>query len=139
MHSSTPQNIGTLKEPTNIAEIKFEENGKDANISVFVLNDGGKIKEIKYLAKASIPVVASLSYLSVILKGKKVGDALALQTDEIVSALSLPEHYQYCAKRALEAIQKAFHESEDPFDRAFKSISEYNGPYEGNQPYGFED
>ncbi len=138
-HSSNPQNIGSLKDPTNIAEIKFDENGKDASISVFVLNQNNQIKEIRYIAKASIPIVASLSYLSDHLKGKKVADALSLKTEDVVKALSLPDHYMYCAKRALEAIQKVFQESEDPFDRAFKSISEYNGPYEKNQPMGFED
>ena len=139
LHSSNPQNIGSIKEPTNIAEIKFDEHDKESHITVYCTNESGKIKDLKYIAKASIPVVASLSYLSVFLKGKKTSDALALQTSDVVSALSLPDHYHYCAKRALEAVHKAFQESDDPFDRAFKAVSKYNGPYTENQPFGFED
>ncbi|MDO8625448.1 MAG: iron-sulfur cluster assembly scaffold protein [Candidatus Diapherotrites archaeon] len=138
-HSQHPQNIGSIKDPTNIAEIKFEEAGKDAQISVYCNNKDNTIQEIKYIVKASIPVVASLSYLSVLLKGKKIPSAFELTETDIVKALELPVQYHYCASRALEAIHKALRESEDPFDKAFRSISAYNAAYDPKQALGEED
>jgi NifU-like protein involved in Fe-S cluster formation len=139
MHSQHPQNIGSIKDPTNIAEIKFEEAGKEANITVYCMSKDNTINDLKFIAKASIPVTACLSYLSVNLKGKKVSQAFELTETDLVKALELPDHYHYCASRALEAVHKALRESEDPFDKAFRSISEYNTAYDPKQAMGQED
>lgn len=138
-HSQKPQNMGSLKEPTNIAEIKFSENKTDATIEVHSLIVGTKIKDLRFSAKASIPVIASLSYLTTILKGKPISAAFELTSQSVAESLQLPSHYHYCAEKSLEAIQKSLLENEDPLDKAFQTVSKYNGPYDKNQPSGFED
>jgi len=131
--------VGSLPDPTNISEIKFDENGKEAMITVFCRVHENKINELRYESTASIPVNASLSYLAEHLTGKHLSEAFKLHSANVISALDLPPNYHYCAARALEAIQKALSQSDDPFDKAFRSLSAYNGPFEKNQPIGFED
>ncbi|MBI3955463.1 iron-sulfur cluster assembly scaffold protein [Candidatus Gottesmanbacteria bacterium] len=110
-HYKNPRNFGKLNKPT--AGYKLFNSACGDVISMEVktkdLSSGGEIiTDIKFQGEGCAVSMASASQLTVLAKGKKVQDILALGTEDILKLLgtTLTPSRLKCALLPLETLQK---------------------------------
>jgi nitrogen fixation NifU-like protein len=104
-HFCTPQNVGTLEEPTGSGEAGNEACGDVLRIDVEV--SGGKVARIAFQARACSAVIGTASLVTETVRGRPVEEALTLDVTGLVDrAGGVPpskRHAPRLVERALRA------------------------------------
>ncbi len=112
------RHIGRLTEPSQtiyISRAGIPENGEVIEISLAVKDLS--IINAKFLAQASPTVVASCAWLTNHLIGQNVDQLGQITVQQIIQALSLPDHQYHNACLAYQAVQRLILEIEKDGDK----------------------
>ena len=105
-HALRPQNRISMEDPDAVGE-SFYKPCSDSLKFYFKL-DGEKLSEVSFSGRACRPAVAVASYMTTLLRGKTVTEALAIsafQIDDLVGGLPLAKRHAYLL--VLECIHDA--------------------------------
>ncbi len=108
-HFNNPQNVGSFDESDSnigIGVVGAPSCGDVLKFSIKV-DDNGIIVEAKFKAFGCGSAIASSSYLTTQVIGKKIEEALKIDNKAIAQALSLPPVKYHCSVLASEAITEA--------------------------------
>ena len=105
-----PRNFGILKDASHEKKEVNPLCGDEITVQIKV--EGVRIADVRYTAKGCAISIASASLLTDYIKGKKVQEVLAMNTEDILSLLEIPigPVRLKCALICLKAIQKALSE-----------------------------
>lgn len=109
-HYFNPRNVGTMdKTDSNVGSALrgAPECGDVAQLFLRVNEETTEIEEVRFKAFGCASAIASTSYVSELLRGKTLGDALAVSNKQIASELSLPPVKLHCSLLAEETIHAA--------------------------------
>jgi nitrogen fixation NifU-like protein len=109
-HFNKPRNIGNFdrKDPNvGQATVGAPECGDMAKMQLKINDDTGVIEDTRIKVFGCGSAIASMSYVSELLKGKTLDEALAVTNREIASELSLPPVKLHCSLLAEETIKAA--------------------------------
>ena len=108
-HYENPRNVGSF--PKNEADVGTGIVGAPECGDVMKLqlkiNDAGVIEDARFKTFGCGSAIASSSYVTELVKGKSVDDALAIKNSHIVEELSLPPVKIHCSVLAEDAIKAA--------------------------------
>ena len=105
-HFQNPRNAGEVSGADAVAEIENPACGDVLRLTLRV--DGGRIAEVRFKAKGCVPSIACASALTEMIRGKTIGEARALDRDELIAAVGgLPHASTHAAQLALDAIASA--------------------------------
>jgi len=108
-HFQNPRNSGVVLEPDAVAQIENPACGDVLRLSLKIA--GGRIAEIRFLAKGCVPAIACGSALTELAQGRTVEDARALKREHLVHAIGgLPEASTHASHLAMDALAKALGE-----------------------------
>lgn len=112
-HFMHPRNVGEIKDPSGVGEVGNAKCGDIMKMYLDIEND--VIKDVKFETFGCGSAIASSSMATEMIKGKTVGEALAITNKDVVDALGgLPAHKLHCSVLAEEAIKSAV---KDYYDR----------------------
>lgn len=104
-----PQNVGTLDESD--ADVGTGMSGSAACGDVMKLqikvSDDGVIEDVKFKTFGCVSAIAASSYLTEVIKGMKIPDALKVNDEDIAKELELPPVKVHCSVLAKESIEAA--------------------------------
>ena len=107
-HFERPRNAGEVAEPHASVQIENPACGDILKLTMRVA--GGRVTEVRFLAKGCVPAMACGSLLTELVQGKTVEEAGGLSRQDLVQAIGgLPEassHASYLAMDALAAVLK---------------------------------
>ena len=109
-HFDNPLNVGKLdrKDPhVGGATVGAPECGDVARMQLKVNPDTGVIEDVKMQVFGCGSAIASTSYVSELLKGRTISQALEISNKQIAAELSLPPVKLHCSLLAEEAIHAA--------------------------------
>lgn len=109
-HFKNPRNMGEIKSPDGMATVGNPRCGDIMRLFIKVGKKNGKehIKDIKFQTLGCGAAIATSSILTVMVKGKKVSEALKIGKKAIAEALGgLPPVKMHCSVLAEEALKKA--------------------------------
>jgi nitrogen fixation NifU-like protein len=102
-HFENPRNTGTLDQPTAAAQVENPACGDVLKLTARVV--GGRITEIRFLAKGCVPAIACGSAITELALGKTPGEATSIRREDLVQALgSLPETSNHASHLAMDAL-----------------------------------
>ena len=108
-HYENPRNVGSL--PKDAPDVGTGIVGAPACGDVMKLqlkiNDAGVIEDARFKTFGCGSAIASSSYVTELVKGKTLDDALQLKNTQIVEELSLPPVKIHCSVLAEDAIKAA--------------------------------
>ena len=107
-HYENPRNVGSFPKNTpNIAAaiVGAPACGDVMKIQLQIIN--GIICDAKFKTFGCGSAIASSSYVTEIVKGKTIQEALAIKNQDIASHLKLPPVKLHCSMLAEDAIQQA--------------------------------
>ena len=108
-HYENPRNVGSF--PKNDADVGTGIVGAPECGDVMKLqlkiNDAGVIEDARFKTFGCGSAIASSSYVTELVKGKSLDDALAIKNTQIVEDLSLPPVKIHCSVLAEDAIKAA--------------------------------
>ena len=105
-HIEHPRNVGELSAPALIADVTNNACGDRIRLSLRL--DGERIAAARMKAYGCVPTLAAASALTVLVEGKSIEEALALESAAIEAALDgLPRGKKHAAELAIEALQTA--------------------------------
>lgn len=105
-HFEHPRNGGEVANPDASAQVENPACGDILKLSLKVV--GGRIAEIRFLAKGCVPTMACASALTELVQGKKVEEARKLQREELVKAVGgLPDASIHASHLAMDALAAA--------------------------------
>ena len=108
-HYENPRNVGSF--PKNEADVGTGIVGAPECGDVMKLqlkiNDAGVIEDARFKTFGCGSAIASSSYVTELVKGKSLDDALAIKNTQIVEDLSLPPVKIHCSVLAEDAIKAA--------------------------------
>ena len=112
-HFTHPRNVGEIPDADGVGEVG---NAKCGDIMKMYLKiKDGVIEDVKFETFGCGSAIASSSIATEMIKGKTIGEALALTNKDVVDALGgLPVHKLHCSVLAEEAIKSAV---KDYYDR----------------------
>ena len=112
-HFMHPRNVGSIDNADGVGEVG---NAKCGDIMKMYLKiKDGVIEDVKFETFGCGSAIASSSIATEMIKGKTIGEALALTNKDVVDALGgLPAHKLHCSVLAEEAIKSAV---KDYYDR----------------------
>ena len=107
-HYENPRNVGSF--PKNTPNITTAIVGAPAcgdvmKIQLQIIN--GVICDVKFKTFGCGSAIASSSYVTEIVKGKTIQEALAIKNQDIAAHLKLPPVKLHCSMLAEDAIQQA--------------------------------
>ena len=108
-HYENPRNVGSFaKDEANVGTgiVGAPECGDVMKLQLKI-NDAGVIEDARFKTFGCGSAIASSSYVTELVKGKKVDDALAIKNSQIVEELSLPPVKIHCSVLAEDAIKAA--------------------------------
>jgi len=106
-HFSNPRNMGRLAEPDASGSAKNESDGDHVVLQLRLRGD--VIEETAVQVAGCVAAIASASFFSEWMRGKKVQEALALTKEELAAMLGgLPEHKIRCSLTCMDALKNAF-------------------------------
>jgi nitrogen fixation protein NifU and related proteins len=108
-HYENPRNVGSFaKDEPNVATgiVGAPECGDVMKLQLKI-NDTGVIEDAKFKTFGCGSAIASSSYVTELVKGKTVDDALQIKNTQIVEELSLPPVKIHCSVLAEDAIKAA--------------------------------
>lgn len=109
-HYSNPRNVGTLDK--NDADVGTGLVGAPAcgdvmRLQIKVDEDTGIIQDVKFKTFGCGSAIASSSYVTELVKGKTLEEALTIKNTAIAKELSLPPVKLHCSMLAEDAIKSA--------------------------------
>jgi|SRR5579862_2870912 len=108
-HYENPRNVGSFsKSEENVGTgiVGAPECGDVMKLQLKI-NDAGIIEDAKFKTFGCGSAIASSSYVTELVKGKSLDDALAIKNTQIVEDLSLPPVKIHCSVLAEDAIKAA--------------------------------
>lgn len=103
-HFENPRNSGEL--PGADAGVRIENPACGDILELAIKMDGGRIAEIRFLAKGCVPAIACASALTELAKGKTAQAASTITKDEIVRAVGeMPPASGHAAQLAIDALK----------------------------------
>src|SRR5438309_1457050 len=109
-HYSNPRNVGSFDaaDPTvGTGLVGAPECGDVMKLQILVNPETGVIEDAKFKTFGCGSAIASSSLATEWLKGKTVGEALAIRNTQIVEELALPPVKVHCSVLAEDAIKAA--------------------------------
>ena len=105
-HFRNPRNVGSIENADGIGEVG---NAKCGDImKIYLKIDDDVVSDVKFETFGCGSAIASSSLATELIKGKPVGEALALTNKAVAEALDgLPAHKLHCSVLAEEAIRAA--------------------------------
>jgi nitrogen fixation NifU-like protein len=105
-HFYSPRNCGKIADPDGVGISTLAEYGIAHRFTIKVKE--GRIADIKFQTAGCISSIASASMITVLAKGKKLGDAYSITPGEVSKALGgLPQEKMHCARLAVRTLRKA--------------------------------
>jgi nitrogen fixation NifU-like protein len=125
-HYENPRNVGSFSkdEPDVGTGIVGAPECGDVMKLQLKINDDGVIEDARFKTFGCGSAIASSSYVTELVKGKNLDDALAIKNTQIVEELSLPPVKIHCSVLAEDAIKAAIsdwkkrHRESQPADKA---------------------
>src|ERR1041384_7640609 len=108
-HYANPRNVGSFaKDEPNVGTgiVGAPECGDVMKLQLKI-NDAGIIEDARFKTFGCGSAIASSSYVTELVKGKNLDDALAIKNTQIVEDLSLPPVKIHCSVLAEDAIKAA--------------------------------
>jgi len=113
-HFIHPRNVGELENPDGVGEVGNAHCGDI--MKVYLRVEDGIISDVKFKTFGCASAIATSSMATELIKGKPVGEALALTNKAVVEALDgLPPMKMHCSVLAEEAVKSAI---KDYYDRS---------------------
>src|SRR6266436_3377300 len=108
-HYENPRNVGSFSkdEPDVGTGIVGAPECGDVMKLQLKINDAGVIEDARFKTFGCGSAIASSSYVTELVKGKTLDDALAVKNSQIVEELSLPPVKIHCSVLAEDAIKAA--------------------------------
>lgn len=106
-HFNNPRNVGVIYKPHGVGEAG---SGECSDYLVIYIKVNGEkvIEDIKFQLRGCAAAIATSSALTEMVKGKHIGEALALTEADIVDYLDgLPEEKIHCSIMGVEALKNA--------------------------------
>lgn len=101
-----PQNAYSMQDAD--AESSVGDPACGDALTMFIKVKNNTIDEISYLVFGCCASIATSSMTSVLAKGLKLEDALAITEEDIINSLDgLPEHKKHCSNLGVSALRKA--------------------------------
>jgi NifU-like protein involved in Fe-S cluster formation len=105
-HFQNPRNSGSIADPDSTVQLDNPACGDVLKLTLRIT--GGRITEIRFLAKGCVPAIACSSALTELVEGRTLEDVRALKREELVSAVGgLPEASSHASYLAMDALAKA--------------------------------
>ncbi len=105
-HFQNPRNSGAVASPDATAQLENPACGDVLKLTLRI--SGGRIEEIRFLAKGCVPAIACGSALTELVQGRTVEEALALKREELLRAVGgLPEASAHASHLAMDTLVKA--------------------------------
>jgi nitrogen fixation NifU-like protein len=108
-HSENPRNVGSFpKDEENVGTgiVGAPECGDVMKLQLKI-SDAGVIEDARFKTFGCGSAIASSSYVTELVKGKTLDDALQVKNTQIVEELSLPPVKIHCSVLAEDAIKAA--------------------------------
>jgi nitrogen fixation protein NifU and related proteins len=108
-HYNNPRNVGSFsKDEANVGTgvVGAPECGDVMKLQLKI-NDNGVIEDAKFKTFGCGSAIASSSYVTELVKGKKIDEAMAIKNTLIVQELNLPPVKIHCSVLAEDAIKAA--------------------------------
>ncbi len=108
-HYENPRNVGSFaKDEANVGTgiVGAPECGDVMKLQLKI-NDAGVIEDARFKTFGCGSAIASSSYVTELVKGKTLDDALQVKNTQIVEELSLPPVKIHCSVLAEDAIKAA--------------------------------
>ena len=109
-HYNNPRNVGSFKkdeDDVGTGLVGAPECGDVMKLQIKIDEDSGIIEDAKFKTFGCGSAIASSSLATEWVKGKTLGEALAIKNTEIVKELSLPPVKIHCSVLAEDAIKAA--------------------------------
>ena len=105
-HFRNPRNVGVIEDADGVGEVG---NAKCGDImKIYLKIKDGIIEDVKFETFGCGSAIASSSMATELIKGKPIGEAMALTNKAVAEALDgLPAHKLHCSVLAEEAIKAA--------------------------------
>src|SRR5713226_2173208 len=121
-HYTNPRNVGSFgkgEENVGTGVVGAPECGDVMKLQLKINPDSGLIEDAKFKTFGCGSAIASSSYVTELVKGKHVDEALAIKNVSIVKELNLPPVKIHCSVLAEDAIKAAIsdwrkHQGADP-------------------------
>lgn len=105
-HFQNPRNLGKMEDADGIGEVGNAKCGDIMKMYIKVEND--IITDVSFNTFGCGSAIASSSMATEMIKGKPIGEALALTNKAVAEALDgLPAHKMHCSVLAEEAVRAA--------------------------------
>lgn len=109
-HYTNPRNVGSLKKgDTDVGTglVGAPACGDVMRLQIQVDDETGKIKDVRFKTFGCGSAIASSSYLTELVKGMSLEDAMKIKNTAIAKELSLPPVKLHCSMLAEDAIKSA--------------------------------
>src|SRR5215471_13405254 len=109
-HYSNPRNVGSFakgEENVGTGVVGAPSCGNVMKLQLKINPDSGLIEDAKFKTFGCGSAIASSSYVTELVKGKHVDEAMAIKNSSIVKELNLPPVKIHCSVLAEDAIKAA--------------------------------
>lgn len=109
-HYQNPRNVGTFdksKKDIGTGLVGAPACGDVMRLQIDVDEESGVIKDVKFKTFGCGSAIASSSYVTELIKGKSLDEALKIQNTAIAKELNLPPVKLHCSMLAEDAIKSA--------------------------------
>lgn len=102
-HFEHPRNTGVVENADVSVQVENPVCGDVVKLTARIA--GGRVSEIKFLAKGCVPAMACASALTELIKGKTLGEAQRLTKEQLTAEMGrLPEASSHAAQLAIDAL-----------------------------------
>jgi nitrogen fixation NifU-like protein len=111
-HYNNPRNVGSFaKDESNVGTgvVGAPECGDVMKLQLKI-NDEGVIEDARFKTFGCGSAIASSSYVTELVKGKRIDEAMAIKNTSIVKELNLPPVKIHCSVLAEDAIKAAIND-----------------------------
>lgn len=109
-HFQNPRNSGEVTNPDSAAQLENPACGDVLRLTLRIA--GGRVVEIRFLAKGCVPAIACGSALTGLVQGRTVAQARQLSREELVRAVGgLPEASTHASHLAMDTLAAALKKS----------------------------
>lgn len=122
-HVRNPRNVGEMAGETcnGFAEVGDPSCGD--MLKLWIRVESGKIVDVKFKTFGCPGAISTSSMLTVLAKGKSIGDAKKLTDDDVVLALrGIPEHKKHCSLLGVTALHQAIRDYENRQNKISKQV-----------------